>query len=50
MRVGQIKVISEVTGFGTFTLDYDEHVKQLAIIDDMCKNSPQKSKNRELHA
>lgn len=50
MRVGQIKVISEVTGFGTFNLDYDEHVKQLAIIDDMCKNSPQKSKNRELHA
>ena len=25
MKIGQIKVISEVTGFGTFNMNYDQH-------------------------
>lgn len=49
MKIGQIKVISEITGFGTFNMDYDQHKQQIAIINDVCKNDPSKSKNRKLY-
>lgn len=48
-NVGQIRVLSSVTGFGSFTTDYTPYMQQMEIINAIAQEHPDKLPNREIY-
>lgn len=48
IKIGEIKVVSTTTGFGTKVWDYKPYIKQLYILADMATKNPSKVENGEL--